>query len=125
MQLHGPATMLRVDSEAAYRTRIIAAARKAGTVPAVLGSVLTAYVNNGRWVADCPCGAGVSIHPDWQFAGCLGCFGTFTVIRVPADWQVIERALLVRPITNRHWLPFEDLDDLQRQNVDHDLPRSA
>lgn len=41
--------------------------------------VLVAYVNEDRYVADCPCGAGISVTPGWP-ARCLECGAVMSVI---------------------------------------------
>jgi len=77
------------------------------------GGPLAAYVNHGRWVADCPlCGAGIAVAVDGAVGCCLEC-GIEYEIQVPPD-SVIEEAtpiLLARPTRGPHriranWYPF-------------------
>lgn len=84
------------------------------------GDVLFAYVNDNRWIADCPrCGAGIAVHPEWAFAGCLGCGAAFAHVAAPAHWPEIESVLLARPPRNRHWHVGETLDQLRAENRQH------
>lgn len=105
------------------------AARRAQAVGRVLvthAQPLVAYVNRGRWVADCHhCGAGIAIDPDSQSAPCLECFRVYTAIDIPLNRHAIEEALAVRPVKHQHWgylrgvarnanVPGESLADLAR-----------
>lgn len=114
----GPSVVIGVATEAAYRARVSAIARARQTAVAVSGASLVAYVNEGRWVADCPCcHAGISIHPRWSFAACLGCCTTFTAIAIPDEWEAGEVALCARPATRQHWRPGETREMLQAETV--------
>lgn len=96
--------------------------------------VAIAYVNHGRWVADCP-------HPDCHSAehyqdpyngkyGGLrpnafhctapgGCGLSYPVVW-PPNIAEIERWLVMRPImTTRNWLPGETIADLVLENAEH------
>jgi hypothetical protein len=65
---------------------------------------LVAYVNYGRWCADCPfCFAGVALDPEWDQTFCLGCFRSFPSILWPGDVPGIEAALVVRWLKRQHW----------------------
>jgi len=108
----------------AYRERVIAKARRVGMPVQVDGRTLTAYVNEGRWVADCPhCFAGISIHPEWDFAACLECCRTYRSVTLPVTWPDIEAVLDVRPVRYQHWQTRESVEDLERENVEAGLPR--
>lgn len=66
---------------------------------------VAAYVNDGRWVADCPeCNGGIACDPDYDRGCCLDC-GTITKIRFPAqdDIDAAVWALGVRPPDGRNW----------------------
>jgi len=81
-----------------------------------------AYVNHGRWVADCPtCASGLAVDPDAPEAPCLSC-GSIHRVRAPRVYKAIERALLVRPVHNRNWLPGETVADIRTENMAHGLP---
>ncbi len=76
-------------------------------------ATIKAYVNHGRWVADCPfCPSAQVVSPaDPRFlcAGSDGCAnskvqGSFAQVVFPADLELIEQALLLRPDRkNRNW----------------------
>lgn len=68
---------------------------------------VAAYVNQGRWVADCPnCGGGMFTEPGWPRGCCLDC-GTSYQVKHPAERTVAaaEKALLARPVSHRNWNP--------------------
>lgn len=89
-------------------------------------SEIQAYVNHGRWVADCPFCSGAMLV-SWRdpLFWCVKC-------RMVAnnDWPMacvfplnradIEQTLLMRPNpVNRNWRPDETIDQLVRENRDH------
>ena len=95
-----------------------------------------AYVNLGRWVADCPArpcahpltgehAAGAEyVAPNIVFM-CQWCWnqdieGRYRPVDFPADKTALEAELLrrVEPDT-RNWLPGETLADLQIENIAH------
>lgn len=66
-----------------------------------------AYVNWGRWVADCPvnCGGALMLQPDQGAFLCQEC-GTLSEVEWPKDPQGIWEALLQRPAPKfRNWFP--------------------
>ena len=90
---------------------------------------LTAEINYGRWIGRCECGAGVAVHPAWEWAGCLDCGMVYTEIVFPdaKTVRVVVKILNVRPDgpggqrhLNRSWLPSETVIDLQRENLRHE-----
>lgn len=84
--------------------------------------VLTAYVNDGRWVADCRvCNGGVAAGPRFEEGICLGC-GTIYPLKhpPPADVELAEAILAVRPPSRRGWRPsIETVDHLAAENEAH------
>lgn len=79
---------------------------------------LHAYVNWGRWVADCPtCWAGIACWPDNPDAACFGC-GTVWPITYPTDHAEIAAALEPRPEPNRNWTPGETLPMLVAETME-------
>lgn len=79
---------------------------------------LSAYINRGRWVADCPvCLAGIACTPAYPRGCCLEC-GLLYTIRFPPRRGDIEQLLLRRPVVNRNWWPHESLADLARENAE-------
>jgi hypothetical protein len=91
---------------------------------AVRGSVV-AYVNEGRWIAECPNGCGFAIvaseaDPVFWCADCGG--DAWQRVLFPRRKRAIERALLKRPAmhpfyaSHRNWLPGETVEALEREN---------
>jgi len=84
---------------------------------------LPAFVNHGRWVAVCPCGAGIGVDPDDPDAGCIECGRIYRIdFPPPAQVRRIERALLLRPEANQNWERGETVADLERENRDRRVP---
>ncbi len=82
------------------------------------GEEIVAYCNHGCWVADCPCGGGVAVEPEFDKAACFGCGAVYSSIRFPRHRDQIEAELLKRPKrANRNWTPDESPDDLRSQNA--------
>jgi hypothetical protein len=71
-----------------------------------------AYVNHGRWVADCPCGGAELVTEDQPLL-CGSCGGIRPVVW-PEDVEGIERALAdrVRQDT-QNWRPGESVEMLE------------
>lgn len=74
-----------------------------------------AYVNHGRWLADCPTGCNAAMDTTVGETGYLcgvpyegriigGC-GASAPLVWPEDPNAITAALSVRPTANRHWAP--------------------
>ncbi len=103
----------------------VARRQRAGIRAAVHDSPapLHAYVNLGRWVCDCECGAGNATDPDWGLALCFDCGAMHPVIFPRADERAeIERLLLARPLSrNRNWIPGESIAELAADNLVHDV----
>lgn len=87
-----------------------------------------AYVNHGRWVADCPAGCGgAELARDDVFM-CREC-GNITTRHQPVplvwpsdeDVRAIEAALVVRPFLNRNWNIDESIGRLLAENAMHGL----
>lgn len=82
-----------------------------------------AYMNHGRWVIDCECGAGNVCDPEWSQIPCIACGRIHTVVIYPADRDAIEQALDVRDsVRTRNWMPGESVDYLLADNAAHALP---
>jgi hypothetical protein len=70
-----------------------------------------AYVNNGRWVADCPrphCNNAVTVEPTQSTFYCAGRGGCQLVAPLawPLDVKEIWSALMARPVpATRNWAP--------------------
>lgn len=92
---------------------------------------IVAYVNHGRWIAECPDCAGAQLVSELERRfWCLNC-GNAAVnfawrhVRMPQKRTAIEAELVIRPAAKgdraitRNWLPGETVKDLQRENVEH------
>lgn len=85
-----------------------------------------AYVNQGRWVADCPsgCGSALVVDPEDPRFFCPECRNAaiehdFAVVVFPGEKlrDAIAAVLLERPNElHRSWLPTESLEDLRVEN---------
>lgn len=87
------------------------------------GEPLVAYVNHGRWVADCPCGSGLLCSPRDEDACCLECGLVHRVaFPEPSDIDAATQILMQRPRRNRNWYPVgEQVSDLAAENAAHGL----
>lgn len=76
-----------------------------------------AYVNDSRWVADCPeCAAGMLCASDNARTCCLEC-GRLYAVAWPEDAEAIVAALSLRPRSaNRNWKPGEPVTRLLAEN---------
>ena len=100
------------------------AVRKGLAPPPITESTapLIAYVNQGRYVADCVCGDGVLLDPDWSLGVCLGCYTVHLAITWPSDLRQIADALGVRPALRfQNWRPGESVSLLRAENVAHGI----
>jgi hypothetical protein len=87
-----------------------------------------AYVNHGRWVADCPFGCGGAEVARADIFMCRECANVPNAYRPivlawPSDEDVraIEAALVPRPVVNRNWNLNESIGALLAENVEHGL----
>jgi len=69
-----------------------------------------AYMNHGRWIADCPrngCRNALALQPGQAQFHCTPCgCGVFADVEWPPDFEIIDAVLSVRPIPEtRHWAP--------------------
>lgn len=66
-----------------------------------------AYVNYGRWIADCPveCGSALALKPGQSTFHCVECQSISTV-EWPKNPDAIWEALQERPVRrNQNWFP--------------------
>lgn len=86
--------------------------------------VAYAEANWGRWVARCPrlgCYSAKQLNPGQGFI-CDDC-GHITDVVWPADTDIIEHLLMLRPdVTTRNWTASETVDDLWLENLRHGVP---
>lgn len=86
----------------------------------IITGMARAYVNYGRWVADCPvdCGCALALQPGQAIFSCVECH-TVTQIDWPGNPDEIWEALSKRPAPRtRNWYP-EGHDLAVRANVPH------
>ena len=81
---------------------------------------ISAYINEGRWLVDCPCGNGAPVLPQESAAVCFSCGSVHTNVSMPADADAIERVLLRRKFRrNQNWFQSETVEQLQEENERH------
>jgi hypothetical protein len=122
MQLSSAPAILRCSATKAAQT-LAATARRRGREPSDHPVPIRAYVNHGRWLADCVCGAGVAVDPAWDRAYCYDCLRIFRVTW-PPDRKLawIETILAARPLAqHQNWWPTESVAQLARENGEHGL----
>lgn len=76
-----------------------------------------AFISANKWVAQCACGAGNAVNPEWSMTCCFGCGAVHTTVVVPREWREIERLLMRRAPLQRHWMPGETVADLIGENL--------
>lgn len=89
-----------------------------------------AYVNHGRWIVECQCRAAHEIRPGVKTWKCMmmvgdpptpvGCGSEYAVLwPAPKLRRQIEIILSTRPYALRNWWPWERLDQLISENLEH------
>jgi hypothetical protein len=99
-----------------------------------LAGTVEAYINAGRWVAECPAGDGgaLCVDRDAPYFLCCVCanagnHGQWYQVRFPLPADEIEQVLLARPEVNgwdapsRNWRAPQTVDDLRKENRRHGL----
>ena len=85
------------------------------------GGATVAYVNHGRWVADCPeCNAGIAVWPDHPLTACGECGAVLTLEVPDADTRAAAEIVLSKRSVEsvRNWRPDgETVEDLQAENA--------
>jgi hypothetical protein len=86
-----------------------------------------AYVNHGRWVADCPdCNGAELVTPNEPMM-CDACFnegngGAYRAVVFPRSQREIEAQLAIRPEPeHRNWAPGETVAQLRAENAEHGI----
>ena len=105
-----------------------------GPLPAFseVANTIAAYVNHGRWIAECPnrCGNAIVVSQAEPHFICFGCGspendGKWYNVMLPSEWRAIEQELLKRPArvafeaSHRNWIPGETVADLRAENAEH------
>lgn len=99
-------------------------------------SPLYGYVNAGKWIYACECGArglpspGGVVFMGYRFGWCPRCLNASTgrgwrpvVLPDDSTRRRIESVLLCRPdLATRNWEPSETVTDLVNQNLEHGDP---
>jgi hypothetical protein len=80
---------------------------------------VAAYINHGRWVADCPCNGAELVGPGEDMV-CGSC-GTISSVDFPDTAADIEKVLGLRDPYNQNWHPGETVDELTAQNIENGL----
>lgn len=86
------------------------------------GTEIAAYVNHGRWIAECPdCANAQLACPDDQRFMCNNCAnamngGLWRRVIWPKNRAQLEAVLKLRPPENQHWTPGETVADLKAEN---------
>jgi len=80
---------------------------------------VVAYVNHGRWLANCPhCNGGIPCYQD-RSGVCPDCGHVYRV-GWPDERKAIEAVLELRHLAaNQNWLPHETVQMLVAENVAH------
>lgn len=102
------------------RARVEASLTKHG-IRTFQGGTVDAYLNHGRWVADCPCNGAELVAPGLEMV-CGSC-GAVHQVRFPkkSDRQKIEAACGKRPVLHQNWSPAESVGELEAQNIENGI----
>ncbi len=83
---------------------------------------MDAYINWGRWVADCEACANATELEKGQDRWVCGRCGTEQTVTWPVDVYGIHEVLLARVAPeNRNWRYPETVGDLQDENTEHGI----
>ena len=91
-------------------------------VPAILASVVKAFVDNGRWLWEClDCTSAVAVEPG-EPSICVMCGTDWVDVELPAERAEIEVELLRQPgfrlaAPVRQWVPDMTMEELQARTV--------
>ena len=108
---------------------VVKPGEKAPPPIAVPVNSIMAYVNEGRWIAECPSGDGMAFCVSSQqpifwcpLCGNIANGGQWLTITFPPQKTAIERLLLFRPEgVNRNWVWPETVAGLRQENQIHGL----
>jgi len=91
----------------------------------VRAPAISARINHGRWIADCPdCAGAEYVDESEPIFFCMSCGnlavgGHFRRVKFPKDKAKIEGCLNGRPVANRNWAEGETVADLEAENALH------
>ena len=118
-QLMRPFLAARVVTQSSALACHAAAMMRHGIPTHRRAETVTAYVNDGRWVADCPCGSGILLVPGWALGTCFEC-GGIAEIAWPDEKAIvaIDAALGERvKRSTMNWTPDETIESLQIETL--------
>lgn len=101
------------------RTLIVEALTIRG-VDTFKGTTVHAYINHGRWVADCPNCNGAELVASGMPMVCGSC-GAEHAVTFPRNRPKLEEVLTVREMRLQNWLPGQTPSDLLAENIEHGL----
>jgi hypothetical protein len=123
--LLGPEQLLfspgrRVSSPEEYLGWHVSVVTRRGGNPWDSPEPTKAYVNHGRWVANCVwCLTGMLTQPHWRIACCGECGARYSSARVhfPENIEAIEKILLRRVRRDQqNWDDRQSVDELKKEN---------
>lgn len=137
MHIKTAKTQLRYDNPAQYELWLQKIAITSGHPPDCFNGhediddqapPAIAYVNHGRWVADCPsgCGGAMLLDPELPFM-CGECFnaelhGRWRLVDWPANRTEIESWLELRKLAHTaNWSLGETIEQLREENRIHGI----
>jgi hypothetical protein len=95
-------------------------------LPVYDGKPLEARIEYARFIVDCPnCNSAEYAFADKLFL-CSQCLnsdiqGKARKVKMPKQRKQIEAILGERAIKNRHWFPIETTEDLENENIAHEI----
>jgi hypothetical protein len=109
------------------------ASKKSMHMPAqdgVMNGEVVAYINHGRWIAECPDCNGAQVASEELRFWCVSCGNASVLfawkeVVMPKSKKSIEGVLLDRPTARpdkavtRNWKPGESVKDLKKENAAH------
>ena len=106
---------------------VVKPGEKAPPAVALPANSIMAYINEGRWIAECPAGDGMAFCASFReplfwcpLCGNAANGGQWLNVAFPPQKAAIERLLLLRPaVQNRNWVWPETVAGLARENLDH------
>jgi hypothetical protein len=98
--------------------RLIGSLKERGITPRQGEGKVVAMLNEGRWVASCPC-RGAEFVREGAPMVCGSC-GMVRDVTWPKQVAEIEAAVSNRPTINQNWLPGETVAMLKAENKAHE-----
>ena len=97
-----------------------------------LAPPLAVIITQGQWKVMCRTLACLDAHDHpslsraCRLAICLNCGAIYEDVQIPDEADEIERLLLLRSdIQTRNWVQGETVDDLRRENAEHEIVEAA